>query len=57
MRKNFDTIIFTLFHELGHVILHQGESFLDETVGDASTNKKEKEADDFAQKTLIPEHF
>lgn len=51
--KSDDQLWFTLFHELGHVLLH-GEKDLyvqgDET--DA-----EREADDFATRTLLPEEY
>ncbi len=57
MWKRFDRVIFTLFHELWHVILHPEESFLDESVGLDDATKKELEADNFAQEKLIPADF
>ncbi|EKE30229.1 MAG: hypothetical protein ACD_2C00021G0002 [uncultured bacterium (gcode 4)] len=56
-RKSYDTIIFTLFHELWHVLLHSGESFLDEHVWTLTTEIKEMEADRFAQESVIPSKF
>lgn len=61
-----DIFWFTLFHEIGHALLHGKKDFsLKEGDGDNSENfeftpniddpKKEDEADFFAQTTLIPE--
>lgn len=59
-----DNFWFTLLHELGHVLLHLDDAnvaFFDETVhrgggreGEARS-AREQEADDFAQRMLIPE--
>jgi HTH-type transcriptional regulator/antitoxin HigA len=49
-----DHLWFSFFHELGHILLHgKKETFLDEFNGDG--NDQEREADQFASKTLIPE--
>jgi HTH-type transcriptional regulator/antitoxin HigA len=52
-----DNFWFTLFHELGHVLLHLGEeqcSFFDDTEsGDHS--RQEEEANEFALNHLVPE--
>jgi HTH-type transcriptional regulator/antitoxin HigA len=52
-----DNFWFTLFHEIGHVILHiatgQFSSIFDETEA-PSENKEELEADLFAQEALLP---
>jgi len=47
-----DTFWFTLFHEIGHVLLHQDKSLILE--GGKVEEEIENEADDFSQKTLIP---
>lgn len=56
--KHFDTVVFTLFHELGHVLLHEGETFLDAKVAEDGkaeyeVMKKEQEADNFAEESLM----
>lgn len=50
-----DQFWFTFFHEAGHLLLH-GEQVFIEGMGAAKT-PKEKEADAFAQKTLVPTEF
>ena len=52
--KTDDQLWFTLFHELGHVLLHgKREQFIDfERAGDVSA--QEQEANDFAARLLIP---
>lgn len=45
---------FNLFHEIGHILLHsKKECFID--LDGANSSDTEKEADDFAQKHLIPD--
>ncbi len=51
--KKNDHFWFNFFHELGHILLHKGKSFFDDFKPD--TNAMEKEADAFAQSTLIPD--
>lgn len=53
--KRDDKIWFTLFHEIGHIILKHGksESFIELDEGMKKT-KKEQDADDFATENLIP---
>ncbi|MGM0365888.1 MAG: HigA family addiction module antitoxin [Actinomycetota bacterium] len=52
--KYLDIFWFSFFHELGHILLHSRKDiFIDED--DKISNNREKEADDFASKTLIPE--
>jgi len=46
-----DIFWFTLFHEIGHVILHPDTNFVELETKD----KKEKEADHFASNILIPD--
>lgn len=51
--KSDDQLWFTLFHELGHVLLHGHKTvFVQGTEG-----KEEDEADNFASRTLIPQEF
>jgi len=47
-----DIFWFTLFHELGHALLHTQEDIIVDYDGDAG--QKEEEANDFAYNTLIP---
>ncbi|MDY0095088.1 MAG: HigA family addiction module antitoxin [Candidatus Vecturithrix sp.] len=46
-----DIFWFSLFHEIGHIIMHSKQGVILENDGD---DKIEKEADDFASSTLIP---
>lgn len=48
-----DQFWFTLFHEIGHLILHKAGTFVDhdDTPGD---ERREKEANDFASSCLVP---
>lgn len=49
-----DHLWFSFFHELGHILLHgKKETFLDDFKGDG--NDREREANEFASKTLIPD--
>ena len=48
--KTDDQLWFTLFHEIGHVLLHDSKSLFLEGSGD----DREREADQFAADTLIP---
>ena len=51
-----DQFWFTFFHEAGHLLLHGAESiFLEGLDGDSST--QESEANEFAEKVLIPSEF
>lgn len=51
--KKDDQLWFTLFHELGHVLLHSHKAVFLQGTGD----KAEAEADAFASSTLVPEHY
>jgi HTH-type transcriptional regulator / antitoxin HigA len=57
-RRTDDTFWFTLFHEIGHAVLHlekhKGQTFV--ATADSEEDRWEPEADDFASKTLIPEN-
>lgn len=48
-----DQFWFTVFHEIGHLILHQGKTFVDGEHYDQSS-MYEKEANDFAENLIIP---
>lgn len=57
LRSNYSDIFwFTFFHELGHILKHgKKEQFIDLEEGfNRIDEEKEKEADEFAQNTLIP---
>lgn len=47
-----DMFWFTLFHEIGHVLLHPNENFVDLDL--TSTEEREAEADEFSKEILIP---
>lgn len=50
-----DIFWFSLFHELGHILLHDRNMiFVEYDNGDPKIQKQEKEADEFAANTLIP---
>lgn len=50
-----DIFWFSLFHEIGHVLLHdRRHTFLENMVDDPQWRKQEHEADAFARNTLIP---
>jgi len=51
--KTDDQLWFTLFHELGHVLLHGQKTVFLQGAGD----RAETEADEFASSTLIPEPY
>jgi HTH-type transcriptional regulator / antitoxin HigA len=54
--KSNDHFWFTFFHEAGHILLHgKKEVFIEHFKGYAGDSEKEAEADDFANKWLIPE--
>lgn len=49
-----DIFWFSLFHELGHILKHGKQMFLEDGNADAEIQQKEQEADTFASNTLIP---
>ena len=52
-----DIFWFSLFHELGHILLHDCNSvFLETDSSESERDEKEDEADQFASETLIPSH-
>jgi HTH-type transcriptional regulator / antitoxin HigA len=50
-----DHFWFTLFHEIGHLLLHEASSFVD-TEGMESDDPYEKEANDFAATVIVPQN-
>ncbi|WP_026874482.1 ImmA/IrrE family metallo-endopeptidase [Jiangella gansuensis] len=54
--KNDGQFWFTLFHELGHVLLHPRDQLFVEGI-DGKDSEFERQANDFAQETLIPSIF
>lgn len=55
-RRN-DIFWFTLFHELCHVLRHSKKETFVDTTGSGISQQLEDEADSFASRTLIPQHF
>jgi len=50
-----DIFWFSIFHELGHILLHDRNTiFVEYENGEPKMQKQEKEADEFAVNTLIP---
>ena len=50
-----DIFWFSLFHEIGHIVLHdRRHTFLEDTADDPQWKTQEQEADTFARDTLIP---
>ncbi len=54
--KKDDQLWFTLFHELGHVLLH-GHKTVFLQGKDGTHDKAEDEADEFASRTFVPEAY
>jgi Zn-dependent peptidase ImmA (M78 family) len=48
-----DKFWFTVFHEIGHLILHEAKAFVDADMEEL--NDSEREANDFASRCIIPE--
>jgi HTH-type transcriptional regulator / antitoxin HigA len=54
--KTNDSFWFAFYHEAGHILKHgKKEIFLEDVKGSPMDEVKEKEADEFAQKQLLPE--
>lgn len=49
-----DIFWFSLFHEIGHLVLHGKKTFIDDDGAVPELADKEKEADEFATNALIP---
>ncbi|MBT9672473.1 HigA family addiction module antidote protein [Secundilactobacillus kimchicus] len=54
--KTNDTLWFTLFHELAHLILHNKKSFITFPDKGYDTSSEEQEADAWASQALIPQN-
>jgi Zn-dependent peptidase ImmA (M78 family) len=50
--RSDDQFWFTLFHEIGHLLLHKGRAFVDEE--ETRESQAEREANDFAADCIIP---
>jgi len=48
-----DIFWFSLFHELGHILLHKKRTFIDDRRVSPETAEEEKQADDFAERSLV----
>ena len=56
--KSNDHFWFTFFHEVGHIFLHgKKDVFMEDFDGYTYDEKKENEANEFANKWLLPEEF
>lgn len=50
--RSDDQFWFTLFHEIGHLLLHKGRAFVDEE--ETPDSPAEREANDFAANCIVP---
>jgi Zn-dependent peptidase ImmA (M78 family) len=50
--RSDDQFWFTLFHEIGHLLLHNGRAFIDEE--ETPESAAEREANDFAGECIVP---
>lgn len=50
-----DRFWFTVFHELGHVVLHRAQTFVDTDIDAEAQDETEREANEFASRCIIPE--
>ncbi len=48
-----DIFLFSLFHELGHILLHEKRTFIDNPRVSPESARQEKAANDFAESSLI----
>ena len=56
--KSDDQLWFTLFHELGHVLLHDPEGlYLEGDPRERDADEAEEQADHFASRLLVPEQY
>ncbi|WP_194793206.1 ImmA/IrrE family metallo-endopeptidase [Raineyella fluvialis] len=55
--KNDGALWFTLFHELGHVLLHANEGFVEQRDGVEAVDVREEEANRFAEDALVPARY
>lgn len=52
-----DRFWFTVFHELGHVVLHRAQTFVDSDINAEAQDETECEANEFASRCIIPEQL
>jgi len=52
--RSDDQFWFTLFHEIGHLVLHDASTFVD--ADGTPETQKEREANDFASSSIVPEN-
>lgn len=50
-----DRFWFTVFHELGHIVLHGAQTFVDGDISAEHEDQLEREANEFASRCIIPE--
>lgn len=50
-----DKFWFTVFHELGHLILHGAKTFVDSDMNGDDLDESENEANEFASRMIVPE--
>ena len=55
--RSDDQFWFTIFHELGHLILHGAQSFVDTADYDDGDDPREREANEFAERQIVPSEF
>lgn len=53
--RSDDTFWFTVFHEIGHLILHGAKTFVDSDMGKNDVDQNEREANEFASDLIVPE--
>lgn len=52
--RSDDTFWFTVFHEIGHLILHGAKTFVDSDMGKNDVDESEREANEFASDLIVP---
>lgn len=50
-----DKFWFTVFHEIGHLMLHGTQTFIDAEMDGKGVDNAEREANDFASRCIVPE--
>ncbi len=53
--RSDDTFWFTVFHEIGHLILHSAKTFVDADMDGDDVDENEREANQFASRLIVPE--
>jgi HTH-type transcriptional regulator/antitoxin HigA len=52
--RSDDTFWFTVFHEIGHLILHGAKTFVDSDISKNDVDQSEREANEFASDLIVP---